>query len=129
MRNNEIVRIVRGSQRYVGAQDNNLLLPYRLESTNRTLIEGDRNLVLNLEDQYFREREESYTYRLYGKINPLTQNLISGCSYELDTFIANNLYYYPIPASSAETVACGYPSNQFFSFIPSTALTSSHIYS
>ena len=67
MRNNEILRIVRGSQRYVGAQDNNLLLPYRLESTNRTLIEGDRNLVLNLEDQYFREREESYTYRLYGK--------------------------------------------------------------
>lgn len=128
MRNNEILRIVRGSQRYVGAQDNNLLLPYNLENTTRTLIEGNRNLVLNLEDQYFREREESSTYRLYGKINPLTQNLISGCSYELDTFIANNLYYYPIPASSAETIACGYPSNQFFTFIPSTALTSSHTY-
>ena len=128
MRNNDIIRIVRGSQRYIGAQDKNLLLPYKLESTNRPLIEGNRNLVLNLEDQYFREREESSTYRLYGKINLLTQNLISGCSYELNTFVANSLYYDPIPPSSAETVACGYPSNQFFSFIPSTALTSSHTY-
>ena len=128
MRNNDIIRIVKGSQRYVGAQDKNLLLPYTFESANRAIIEGNRNLVLNLEDQYFREREENTIYRLYGKLNPLTQNMISGCIYELDTFIANSLYYDPIPASSAETVACGYPSNQFFSFIPSTALTSTHTY-
>lgn len=128
MRNNEILRIVRGSQRYVGAQDNDLMMPYTLESTNKTLIQGHRNLVLNLEDQYFREREENHIYRLYGKINPLTQNVISGCSYDLDTFIANSLYYHPIPASSAETVACGYPANEFFSFIPPTALTSTHNY-
>ena len=68
MRNNEILRIVRGSQRYVGAQDNDVRIPYTLESTNKTIIQGNRNLVLNLEDQYFREREESTTYRLYGKI-------------------------------------------------------------
>ena len=128
MRNNEILRIVRGSQRYVGAQDNNLRVPYTLESSNKTLIQGNRNLVLNLEDQYFREREESTTYRLYGKINPITQNIISGCSYDLGPFIGVGLYYDPVPSTSADTVACGYPANQFFSFIPSTALTSAHNY-
>ena len=129
MRNNEILRIVRGSQKYIGAQDKDLMLPYTLESKTKTLIEGDRNLVLNLQDQYIREREESSTYRLYGKINPLVSNLLSGCSYELNTFIENSLYYAPIPATSAETLACGYPSMDFFGFIPPTALTSSHNYS
>lgn len=129
MRNNEILRIVRGSQRYVGAQDNSVRIPYTLESTNKTLIQGNRNLVLNLEDQYFREREESYTYRLYGKVSVVTQNVISGCSYDLGPFIDRSLYYHPIPSSSADTVACGYPANEFFSFIPSTALTSAHNYS
>ena len=50
MRNNEILRIVRGSQRYVGAQDNDLMMPYTLESTNKTLVQGHRKLVLNLYD-------------------------------------------------------------------------------
>ena len=56
----ETMRIVRGSQRYVGSQDKDLMIPYNLENTTRTIIEGDRNLVLNLQDQYFREREASY---------------------------------------------------------------------
>jgi len=128
MRNDETLRIVRGSQRYIGAQDNDIRIPHTLESTNKTIIQGNRNLVLNLEDQYFREREESYTYRLYGKINPITQNIISGCSYDLSPFIERGLYYHPIPSTSADTVACGYPSNEFFSFIPSTGLTSAHNY-
>jgi len=129
MRNNDILRIVRGSQKYIGAQDRDLMLPYTLETKSRNLIQGNRNLVLNLQDQYIREREESYTYRLYGKINPLVNNILSGCSYELNTFIENSLYYHPRPASSAETIACGYPCMDFFGFIPPTALTSSHNYS
>ena len=116
MRNNEILRIVRGSQKYVGAHDKDLMLPYTLETKSRNLIQGNRNLVLNLQDQYIREREESYTYRLYGKINPLVNNILSGCSYELNTFIENSLYYHPRPVSSGETIACGYPCMDFFWF-------------
>ena len=124
MRYQENLHIVRGSQKYIGAQDKNLRVPYTLESTNRTLIEGERNLVLNLADQYIREREESYLYRLYGKINVLYDNVISGCSYD-PLFVSNHLYYDPI-IPSASTAACGYPSSSFFDFIPYTALTSAH---
>tara|TARA_R100001377_G_scaffold85342_2_gene71745 strand:+ start:541 stop:2277 length:1737 start_codon:yes stop_codon:yes gene_type:complete len=124
MRYPENLHIVRGSQKYIGAQDKNLRVPYTLESTTRTLIEGERNLVLNLADQYVREREESYLYRLYGKINVLYDNIISGCSYD-PLFVSNHLYYDPI-VPSASTVACGYPSSQFFDFIPTTGLTSAH---
>ena len=87
MRNNEILRIVRGSQKYIGSTDKDLMLPYTLEAQDRDIIQGNRNLVLNLQDQYIREREESYTYRLYGKINPLVKNILSGCSYDLNSFI------------------------------------------
>ena len=124
MRYPESLHIVRGSQKYIGAQDKNLRIPYTLESTNRTLIEGERNLVLNLADQYVREREESYVYRLYGKINVLYDNVISGCSYD-PLFVSNHLYYDPI-IPSASTAACGYPASSFFDFIPYTALTSAH---
>ena len=126
MRYPEGLHIIRGSQKYIGAQDKDLMLPYTLEATNRALIEGERNLVLNLADQYVREREENYIYRLYGKINVLTDNTISGCSYD-SLFVSNNLFYDPIVESGA-TVACGYPSNEFFNFITYTALTSAHNY-
>jgi|TARA_R110000744_G_scaffold199864_1_gene318994 hypothetical protein len=124
MRYPEGLHIVRGSQKYIGAQDKDIMLPYTLEATNRALIEGERNLVLNLADQYGREREESYTYRLYGKINVLTDNSISGCSYD-SQFVSNHLYYDPIVIAES-AVACGYPSNEFFNFITSTGLTSAH---
>ena len=122
------MRIVRGSQRYVGSQDKDLMIPYNLENTTRTIIEGDRNLVLNLQDQYFRERETSYIYRLYGKIRPLVANVISGCSYD-PIFMSYNLYYDPIPLSDGDSVACGYPSADFFKFLTYTGLTSAHMYS
>ena len=123
----ETFRLLRGSQKYVGAQDINMSIPYTLETTTRNIIEGDRNLVLNLPDQYDREREESYIYRLYGKINPTVSNVISGCSYD-DIMMSYNLYYDPIPLSDTEAVACGYPCTTFFDFITNTQLTSSHNY-
>ena len=126
MRYPEGLHIVRGSQKYIGSQDKDLMVPYTLEATNRTLIEGERNLVLNLADQYVREREENYIYRLYGKINVLTDNTISGCSYD-SLFVSNHLFYDPIVESGA-TVACGYPSSDFFNFITYTGLTSAHNY-
>jgi len=123
----ETFRLLRGSQKYVGSQDVDMSVPYALETTTRNLIEGDRNLVLNLPDQYDREREESYIYRLYGKINPLVSNVISGCSYD-DIMMSYHLYYNPIPLSDTEAVACGYPSAMFFDFVTNTELTSSHNY-
>ena len=124
----ETIRIVRGSQKYVGSQDKDLFIPYSLENSTRTMIEGDRNLVLNLQDQYFREREDSNIYRLYGKLKPMVENIISGCTYD-PIFMSNNLYYDPIPLSDGDSVACGYPSADFFKFLTYTGLTSAHMYS
>ena len=51
----DTMRIVRGSQRYIGSQDKNLMVPYALNTTTRNIIQNDRNLVLNLQDQYNRD--------------------------------------------------------------------------
>ena len=64
------IRILRGSQRFKGSLDKNITIPTSLEQTHRMLIETERNAVLNLNEQYYRERDESTIYRVYGKIKP-----------------------------------------------------------
>ena len=70
------IRALRGSARFAGATDKDVGLQAFLESDKRNLIEGDRNLVLNVVDQFNFERDYSSTYRMYGKIDVLYQNII-----------------------------------------------------
>ena len=98
---NDSIRIVRGSKRYVGSLDRDESIPAPLEASQLSIMEGDRNATVNLANQYYIEREFSTTYRLYGGIMPITSNPLTGCT-----------------PSSADTQACGYPSFQFFDFIP-----------
>lgn len=119
---NDSIRIVRGSQRYVGSLDRDESIPMPLEASRLNMIEGDRNATVNLPNQYYLEREFSSTYRLYGGIMPITSNPLTGCTSD-PTFVGYELYYVPDPVTglmptSADTEACGYPSFQFFDFIP-----------
>jgi len=77
MSNEKNIRIVKGSSRFKGSTDKDVNLQPFLASHQRTLIQGDRNLVLNLRDQFGFEREYSTTYRMYGKINLLYDNTIT----------------------------------------------------
>ena len=78
MSNEKNIRIVRGESRYAGSQNEDIGLQPLLTSDKRTLIQGDRNLVLNLQEQFHTERDYCSIYRLYGKIDILYTNVISG---------------------------------------------------
>ena len=94
------IRVLRGSQKYKGSLDKDITIPTPLEQTSRMLIETERNAVLNLNEQYYKERDESTTYRVYGKLKPLVdESLIGGVvvqigSLMIDTSIKNKLNKY-----------------------------------
>ena len=111
----QTMRILRGSQRYKGALDKDITIPYTFDQTNRMLIETERNAVLNLSEQYFAEREESTIYRIYGKVKPIVDNIISGETSD-PTMLGFQTYYYPPFPPSTDTVGTGYPSINFFEF-------------
>ena len=87
------IRIVRGESKFAGSPNRELKLQPYLDATNRQLTEGDRNLVLNLRDQFDFERSYSTIYRLYGKIDVLYNNIISGTTQ--DTDFMGSMYFIP----------------------------------
>ena len=109
----EDIRVLRGSQRYQGSLDKDVTIPTSLEQTHRMLIETERNAVLNLNEQYYKERDESKIYRVYGKIKPTVDNVVSGETSD-PTMLGFHTYYYPPTQSSVNTNGLGYPLHKFF---------------
>ena len=93
MADDKNIRIVRGESKFAGSPNRELKLQPYLDATNRQLNEGDRNLVLNLRDQFDFERSYSTIYRLYGKIDVLYNNIISGTTQ--DTDFMGSMYFIP----------------------------------
>tara|TARA_R110002153_G_scaffold73680_1_gene192195 strand:+ start:140 stop:1888 length:1749 start_codon:yes stop_codon:yes gene_type:complete len=77
-KNNETIRIVRGSDRYAGAPDTDLFIQVPIENTKKSIIEGDRTVLLNLEERFDHERQISTKFRIAGKIVNLFDNIVSG---------------------------------------------------
>lgn len=93
MSNEKNIRIVKGSEKFAGAQDKDIGLQPLLTSDQKELIQGDRNLVLNLRDQFGLEREYSQRYRVTGKLDVLYNNVISGET--TDTNFLKYMYFTP----------------------------------
>ena len=114
-KNNDTIRIVRGSDRYAGAPNTDLFIQVPLNSTKKQKIEGDRNVLLNLEDRFDHERQISTKFRLSGKIVNIFNNSISGKCSNYDPF-KNDLYYLDVENSVTTGVWKGYPQYDEFSF-------------
>ena len=121
----EGIRIVRGSKRFIGGVDKDVSIPYALEAQQLNLIEGDRNKVLDLSEQFLRERDSSSIYRFYGKISPLYENFLTGCTE--DTVLMQHHMEFTSPHPNTATTTCGYPSFEIFDFVPSTGFTNSSL--
>ena len=91
-KNNDIIRIVKGSERYAGAPDTELSIQIPLENSKKEKIEGDRSVLLNLEERFNHERQISTKFRIAGKIVSLMDNSVSGRCSNYAPF-ENNLYY------------------------------------
>ena len=129
MSNKKNIRIVRGESKFAGSQNKDMSLQPFLSSEQRTMIEGDRNLVLNLRDQFDFERDYSTTYRPYGKIDVLYNNIITGQTEE--SRILNYMYFTPPFIGCPDPIAIlpvvtpfsgppcvGLPPSDLFTFMP-----------
>ena len=85
------IRVVRGEDRYAGAPNTDISINVDLKNNKKNIIEGDRSIVINLEERFNKERNESTKFRIAGKITNIFNNTISGqTSYEP---FKNSLFY------------------------------------
>ena len=119
MSNEKNIRIVIGESRYAGSQNKDISLEPLVTSDRRTLIQGERNRSLNLVDQFEAERDYCSTYRLYGKIDLVYNNIISGeTAITNDSNYIQNMYFLP-DWIGCDTLPCvGTPPSMTFDFIP-----------
>jgi len=119
MSNEKNIRIVKGDERFQGSQDKDESIQLGILSDRRNYIEGNRNLALNLQDQFEFERGYSNFYRLYGKIDVLYDNIISGsCKTGNNSEWMNNMYLIPEYIGCLNTPCDAYPPSMLFEFIP-----------
>ena len=119
MSNEKNIRIIRGESRYAGSQNEDIGLQPLLTADRRTLIQGDRNLVLSLQEQFHTERNYCSTYRLYGKIDILYTNVISGeTTPTVDPNFLKNMYFTPEHLGCLFTPCVGLPPSLIFEMIP-----------
>src|SRR6056300_324045 len=114
MKSSEI-RIIRGEDRFAGASNSDLSINVDLNSNNRNIIEGDRSIIVNVEERFNKERQESTKFRIAGKITNIFNNTISGqTTYEP---FQNSLFYLD-SLNSVENGAPwkGYPQYDEFTF-------------
>lgn len=112
---NSPIKIVRGEDKFAGANNVDLGLRVNLDSTKKNYVEGNRSIIVNLEERFDVERQRSTTFRISGKITNIFNNIISGqTSYEP---FKNSLYYTnALDAVSSGSVWQGYPQYDEFSF-------------
>ena len=85
------IRLVKGSERYAGASDIDFSLQVNLEGDRRNYVDGDRSKVVNLAQIFDEERQTSTKFRISGKLNNIFNNVISGkTGYE---YFEDYLYY------------------------------------
>ena len=68
------IRIVRGEDRFAGASNTDIQIDVDLQSQNKNIIEGDRSVLLNIEERFNVERQRSTKFRIAGKITNVFDN-------------------------------------------------------
>lgn len=109
------IRIVRGEDRFAGASNTDLSIGVTLQGNKKNIVEGDRSIIVNLEERFNHERQLSTKFRIAGKITNIFNNIISGqTSYEP---FRDSLYYLD-ELSTVEngSIWKGYPQYDEFTF-------------
>jgi hypothetical protein len=98
------------NKRYKKAEEQDLTLQVNLESSESLMRLGDRDIVLDLEKLFNKERQDSIDYKIYGKMKMVFRNMYSG-----DTpydYLSENLYL----AGDGTNGLAG--ANRFTGFLP-----------
>ena len=115
------IRIVRGSDRFASSSNTNLFVQVPFQSSQLNKIEGDRTVIVDLEQRFNKERQESSIIRISGKITNIFENTISGTT----TYppYLNSLYYLEPEVSIVNNVWKGYPPFAEFDFFRTSGIT------
>jgi len=110
------IRIVRGEDRFAGASNTDIQINVDLQGQNRNIIEGDRSVLVNLEEVFDKERQRSTKFRIAGKITNVFDNTISGAT-NYGPF-RDSLFYIDSlnTVNNGSTVWKGYPQYDEFTF-------------
>ena len=87
MENNK--QILAPNKRFKKAEEEDLDLKISLESSESLMRLGDRDIVLDLEKLFNKERQDSIDYKIYGKIKMIFRNMYRGDS--LYDYLSENL--------------------------------------
>ena len=71
-------QIILPSKKFANADDQELELKLNLDNSDTLMRIGDRDIILDIDEQYYRERNESINYKIYGKLKMIFRNLYSG---------------------------------------------------
>ena len=75
---NLLEEILLPNKRYKKAEEQDLTLQVNLESSESLMRLGDRDIVLDLEKLFNKERQDSIDYKIYGKMKMVFRNMYSG---------------------------------------------------
>ena len=110
------IRIVRGEDRFAGASNTDIQVNVDLQSQKKNIIEGDRSVIVNLEERFDVERQRSTKFRIAGKIVNIFNNTISGATNYVP--FRDSLYYLDAfnTITNGSTLWKGYPQYDEFTF-------------
>ena len=112
------IRIVLGSKRFASNTDKGVWLQVPLKGDRRTMVDGDRSLVVNQEEQFNIERQSSNKIRVAGKLVNLFNNIVSGSTqytpYKYNLYYTNSVANAISNATNPNSPWEGYP--QFYEF-------------
>lgn len=90
-------KILNTENRFTQSPLEDQFIRVNLENVSNQIIESDRNIVVNLDEEFNKEREKSTKYKISGKLNFMFKNSFSGSSYYnnlKDTlYLDNNLLF------------------------------------
>ena len=71
-------QIILPSKKFARADDQELELKLNLDNSDTLMRIGERDIILDIDEQYYKERNESINYKIYGKLKMVFRNLYSG---------------------------------------------------
>jgi hypothetical protein len=109
------IRIVRGEDRFAGSSNTEMQINVDLKGGRKNIIESEINEILNLEEQFNKERQNSTKFRLAGKITNIFNNTISGQT-NYNPFKNSLFYVNALNSVSDNSPWQGYPQFDEFTF-------------
>ena len=71
-------QILLPNKRFKKADDQDLTLKLNLDTSESLLRVGDKDITIDVNELYNRERNESISYKIFGKLRMVFRNLYSG---------------------------------------------------